>query len=92
MMSRSYYRFAGYSAIGAGILTLIYSLGFVVLKNQLLFSLAQLLGAILTVAAVIGLYGRLRKADEGFALIAVALALAGAVVRPSTADTIWRTP
>lgn len=79
MKSKSYYRFGGYCAIAAGILVLVYSVAFVILKNQFLFSLAQLLGGLATVGAVVVLYGRLKDTDEGFALIAVAFSLAGAI-------------
>jgi len=79
MMSKSYLRFAGYSAILAGVLILIYSIAFVILKNQLVYALAQLLGGLATIAMVVALYGRLKDTDAGFALLALAFSLGGAL-------------
>ncbi|HKP51602.1 MAG TPA: hypothetical protein VJ183_03015 [Chloroflexia bacterium] len=79
--------FAGASAIGAGVLTLLYSLGFVVLQRVdgmeefgiLLYSLCQLLGGLVTTAVMVGLYYRLRDVDEAFSLWALLLGVGGAL-------------
>ncbi len=79
--------FAGASAIAAGVLTLLYSLGFVVLTRVkgmedfgvLLYSLAQLLGGLVTTAVMVGLYYRLREVDEAFSLWALLLGIGGAL-------------
>src|SRR5947209_4060805 len=49
--SASFERFAGFSAIVAGVVGVVYSLAFVVLKAPWLYSLALLVGGILTTAA-----------------------------------------
>jgi hypothetical protein len=83
----SFESFAGASAIAAGVLTLLYSLGFVVLTRVegtkdfgvLLYSLAQLLGGLVTTAVMVGLYYRLREVDEAFSLWALLLGIGGAL-------------
>ena len=78
MVSQSDGRTAGYCAIAAGLLTLVYSVGFVLLKNQLTYSLAQLLGGVLTLIVLLALYRQLRENAPGIALSALAFAALGA--------------
>ncbi len=78
MKSESYNRLAGYSAIIAGILVVIYSVAFVVLKNVLLYSFAQLIGGLLTSIALVALYESLKKDSSAFALVAVMLSVIAA--------------
>lgn len=83
----SFEQFAGASAIAAGVLTLLYSLGFVVLQRVdgmedfgvLLYSLCQLLGGLATSAVMVGLYYRLRDVDEAFSLWALLLGVGAAL-------------
>jgi hypothetical protein len=79
MSTTSYDRMAGYSAIGAGLLTLVYSIAFVLLKNQMLYAVAQLLGGLLTLGVIIALYVHLRENGQSIALVALAFAAFGAV-------------
>ena len=72
-------RFAGVSSIAVGVLGLLYSLAFVVLKEPWLYSLALLVGGILTTAVMVAVYTRLREIDQSFALWGLLLGLAGAV-------------
>lgn len=83
----SFEGFAGACAVAAGILGLLYSLGFVVLSRidgtgdiaVLLYSFSLLLGGLTTSAVMVGLYMRLRVVDEAFALWGLLLGLVGAV-------------
>lgn len=79
-------RFSGACAIAAGVAGLAYSAAFVALLKDVggremvgLSSLFLLNGGLLAAAAAVGLYGRLRETDPGFALLALVLALAGAL-------------
>lgn len=74
-MSASFSKLAGYSAIIAGLLVIAYSIAFVVLQNPLLYSLAQLIGSVLTLVVVLALYQSVRAAEESFALLAVVLSV-----------------
>ncbi len=78
MQAKPYARFSGYSAILAGILVFIYSIAFVLLQNQLLYSLAQLFGGVLALFVAIALYDRLKETGEAFALAALVLSVIGA--------------
>ena len=70
-------RLAGLCAILAGVAIFLYSMGFIVLRNDLVYSVFQLLGGLLATAAVVAVYERLRQAGPGFALWGVALWLVG---------------
>ena len=70
-------RLAGLCAILAGVAIFLYSIGFIVLRNDLVYSTFQLLGGLLATAAIIAVYERLRATSEGFALWGVALWLIG---------------
>ena len=79
MKSQAYDRFSGYCAIIAGVCVFIYSIAFVVLKNPLLYSLMQLLGGLLTLAALTALYGLVKENGQYFALVGLELGLFGAL-------------
>lgn len=72
-------RFAGLSAILAGIVGLLYAVAFVVLHNDMLSALFLLLGGLFSVAALTGVYQRLRESEPGFALLGWFLGIAGAL-------------
>ncbi len=76
--SSSFERFAGLSAILAGIAGLLYSISFVVLKNDLLIALFLMLGGLFSTAALVAVYNRLKETDATFALWALLLSIAGA--------------
>ncbi len=77
-MFSSFGKFAGLYAMLAAVSGFLYSVSFVVLKNPLLFSIFLTLGGIFTTAAIVGIYQRVREADEGFAFWGLLLALVGA--------------
>ena len=77
--SVSYGRFAGVCAILAGTSGLLYAISFVVLRNVLLSALFLMLGGLLTSAVLLAVYERLRETDASFALLALALGLAGSL-------------
>lgn len=77
--STSYERFAGVCAILAGVSGLLYAVAFVVLQNVLLSELFLMLGGLLTSAALLAVYERLRETDASFALLALVLGLAGSL-------------
>ena len=78
-MNNSFEKFAGWSAILAGISGLLYSIAFIVLQNNLLSALFLTLGGLFSSAALTGLYQRLRTTDSGFALLGLLLSLSGAL-------------
>jgi hypothetical protein len=77
--STSFARFAGLAAILAGLVGFLYSIAFVVLKNNLLSALFLLIVGLLTTIVVVALYERLKAVDGSFALWALLLGLAGAM-------------
>ncbi|HLO33670.1 MAG TPA: hypothetical protein VK249_31270 [Anaerolineales bacterium] len=78
-MKNSFERFAGWSAILAGLSGFLYSVAFVVLQNNLLSALFLLLGGLFSIPALTALYQRLRGTESGFALLALLLALSAAL-------------
>jgi hypothetical protein len=74
----SFERFAGLSAILTGIAGILYSISFVVLKNDLLNALFLMSGGLLTTAALTAVYNRLKETNTTFALWALLLGIAGA--------------
>ncbi len=77
--STSFERFAGLCAILAGIVGLLYSISFIVLKNDLLIALFLMLGGLLSTAVLTVVYNRLRETDASFALWALLLGIAGSL-------------
>src|SRR5438105_3849943 len=76
---QSYERFAGICAILAGAVGFVYSVAFVVLRSDLLSSLALLLAGLFGMAALVAVYQRLKETDASFALWALFLGVAGAM-------------
>jgi hypothetical protein len=77
--STAYERFAGVCAVLAGVLTLLYSISFIILVNEPLSSFCLLANGLLATAVLVALYERLRSTDSSFALFALLLGLAGAI-------------
>jgi hypothetical protein len=75
--SAAFDRFAGVCGILAGVVGLLYSVAFVVLKEPMLYSLCLLLGGLLSGPVLIALYSRLRSVDPQFAVWGLMLGLAG---------------
>jgi hypothetical protein len=76
--SSSFERFAGLTAILAGITGLLYSISFVLLKNDLLIALFLMSGGVFSTAVLVAVYHRLKETDVTFALWALFLSMAGA--------------
>lgn len=79
MKTTTFERFAGFCAILAGICGFLYSISFIILQNDLFYSLFLLLGGLFSAAALTGLYQRLRGTEGGFALIGLFLTLSAAL-------------
>lgn len=85
MKTNAFNKFAGISAILAGIVMLIYAIAFLIIARRApelgaqLSALSLLLNGLLVTAPLIALYHRLRDTDEAFALWALFLGMAGAL-------------
>ena len=77
--SASFERFAGVCAILTGVSGFLYAIAFVVLQDELLSGLFLMLGGLLTTAALVAVYERLRETDPSFALLALLLGVAGSL-------------
>jgi hypothetical protein len=78
-MNTSFEKFAGWSAILAGISGFLYSVSFIVLRSDLLSALFLLSGGLFSVAALTALYQRVRETESGFALLGLLLSLSAAL-------------
>lgn len=77
--SSSFNRYAGLAAILAALIGLLYSLAFVVLQNALLYSLALMLGGLLSVVALVALFERLGEVNADAALLGLILGAVSAL-------------
>jgi hypothetical protein len=71
--------FAGVCAVLAGVAGFLYAVAFIVLQNDLLSGLFLMLTGLLSTAALVAVYERLRETDAAFALFGLLLGLAGAL-------------
>ena len=78
-MKTSFEKFAGWSAILAGISGFLYSISFIVLRSDLLSALFLMSGGLFSTAALTALYQRLRETESGFALFGFLLSLSAAL-------------
>ncbi len=78
-MTPSYERFSGVCAILAGVIGLLYSIAFVILRDNLLSALFLMAGGLLSSVVFVALYKRLRETDPPFALWALLLGFAAAL-------------
>lgn len=78
-MRTSFERFAGWGAILAGLSGFLYSISFIVLRNELLSALFLMLGGLFSTSAVTALYQRLRGIESGFALLGLLFSLSAAL-------------
>jgi hypothetical protein len=76
-MKTSFEKFAGWGAILAGLSGFLYSISFIVLRNELLSALFLMLGGLFSTAALAALYQRVRETESGFALLGLLLSLSG---------------
>jgi len=85
MKSTSFERFGGLCAILTGIAGFLYSVAFIIISRSapdlggLLSALFLMLGGLLSTAALVAVYNRLRGTDAAFALWALLLGLVGAI-------------
>jgi hypothetical protein len=77
--SAPFERFAGACAILTGTSGFLYAVAFVVLQDALLSGLFLMLTGLVTTAALVAVYERLRVTDASFALLALLLGIAGAL-------------
>jgi hypothetical protein len=70
MKSKSFTTLAGQFAVLGGIFGFLYSVSFVVLKNDLLNALFLLLGGVCSMIVMTALYEHLRDTDSSYALLA----------------------
>ena len=78
MQPKSFERFAGLLAILAGVSGFLYAVAFIILRQQVLYSLFLTLLGFFATAALVGVYNRLKETDAAFALWALLLGLIGA--------------
>ena len=78
-MNTSFEKFAGWSALLAGLSGFLYAIAFVVLQNNLLSALFLMLGGLFSISALTALYQRLRGVESGFALLGILLVLSAAL-------------
>ena len=76
-MKTSFERFAGWSSIFAGLSGFLYSVSFILMRNDLLSALFLMVGGLFSIPASTALYQRLRVTDGGFALLGLVLSLSG---------------
>ena len=78
-MKSSFEKFAGWNAILAGLSGLLYSISFIVLRDNTLSALFLMLGGLFSTAALTALYQRLRDKESEFALLGFLLSLSAAL-------------
>jgi hypothetical protein len=78
-MNTSFEKFAGWTAVFAGISGFLYSVAFIVLQSNLLSALFLMLGGLFATATLTALYQRLRATESGFALLGLLLTLSAAL-------------
>lgn len=79
MPSQRFERFAGVSALLAGVAGLLYAVAFIIVHQALLSALCLTLFGALAIAAWLGMYHRVRETDAGFARLALVFGLVGAI-------------
>lgn len=72
-------RLGGWAALGSAALAVVFTIGFVVLKDSLVQALALMTGSFLTAIALMAVYYRLREVDAGLALLGLALGFVGSM-------------
>ena len=78
-MKTSFDRFAGWTALLAGISGFVYSIAFIVLRNDLLSALFLMLGGLFSISALTALYQRLGGPESGFALLGILFTVSAAL-------------
>lgn len=78
-MTTSFEKFAGWSAVLAGLSGFLYSVSFIVLRSDVLSALFLMLGGLFSLPALTALYQRLHAGEDGFALLGLLLAVSAAL-------------
>jgi hypothetical protein len=78
-MNTSFEKFAGWSAILAGLSGFLYSISFIVLQDNTLSGFFLMLGGLFSVAALAALFQRVRETESGFALLGLLLGVSAAL-------------
>jgi hypothetical protein len=78
-MNTSFEKFAGWGALLAGLSGFLYSISFIVLRNELLSAFFLMLSGLFSTSAITALYQRLRGNESGFALLGFLLSLSAAL-------------
>jgi len=78
-MKTSFEKFSGWTAVLAGISGFLYSVAFIVLRDNLLSALFLMVGGLFSTAALTALYQRVRGTENGFALLGFLLTLGAAL-------------
>lgn len=79
MKNSAFVRFAGICAILSGIGGVLYGIAFVILGNQLLYSVLLMLGGLLTSVVLVALYDQLHDSDSAWSMLAILIGLIGSV-------------
>lgn len=77
--SGAFEQVAGVCAILAGVIGFLYSLSFVLIRNDTLTALCLMAGGLLTMVVMVALYERLRATDPAVALLALVFGVIGAL-------------
>jgi hypothetical protein len=75
----SFDQIAALCAIGAGVIGFLYSLSFVLIRNDTLTALCLMAGGLLTMPVMVALYERLRETDPAPALLGLVFGVIGAL-------------
>lgn len=77
--SLTFDRFAGFAAIAAGVFGIVYSIAFVVLKQQAIYAICLMLGGLASTVVMVALYRHLRAAEPGLAQVGLLLGVVAAL-------------
>jgi len=72
-------QWAGICAILAGVIGFLYSLSFVLIRNDILTGFCLMAGGLLTTVVMVALYERLRETDPALALLGLVFGVIGAL-------------
>ena len=79
MTNNAFARFAGVCAILSGIDGVLYGIAFIIVGNQLLYSVLLMLAGLLTVVVLVALYDQLQTVDSAWSMLAILIGLFGSI-------------
>jgi hypothetical protein len=79
MKNTAFIRVASVCAILSGIGGVLYGVAFVILGNQLLYSVLLMLGGLLTSVVLVALHDRLHESDAAWSMLAILFGLIGSI-------------